>query len=145
MSEPVWVPLGASAQAGTELAYAERTATLSVTAASEATALAVVTAPAVSFDGLTVVEILFSAAFIGKGASWTRCVLFDGETSLGTLVHSDGTTNIPAMGRRRLTPSAGSHVYSIRAYVDAGTGAVGAGAGGAGVYVPACMSVRKAA
>ena len=40
----------------------------------------------------------------------------------------------PGNGWFRVTPSAGSHTYSIRAFRGTGNGTVGAGAGGAGAY-----------
>jgi hypothetical protein len=68
--------------------------------------------------------------------------LFDGATSLGYLAFSLAAHG-PATVKRRLTPSSGSHTYSVRAIVDAGTGRVQAGAGGVGVNMPAFIRITK--
>lgn len=53
-----------------------------------------------------------------------------------------GFDNKPAHLARRLTPSAGSHTYSVKAYVNAGSGSVGGGSGGTS-SAPGFLRVSK--
>ena len=142
---------GGAGGGATELDYAEFTTAVSPTATTEATANTVVTGSAVAYDCSTPVWVEFftesSRTDPTAGANLTLC-LYDGGSSIGRL----GAVTAPASGddgkpvtlKRRLTPSAGSHTYSIRAYVSAGTAYVGAGAGGVGNYVPGYIRITKA-
>lgn len=133
-ARPVYVQDGG----GQELDYVEITSNVSVTG-SEGAETVVVTGNPVTYDGQTTVLIEFFAPTLLPAASASaalRLYLFDGSTNLGRL--GDTTTPSataervgPVVGKRRLTPSAGSHTYSIRAATTTGTGTVGAGAGGA--------------
>lgn len=136
---------------GYEFDYAQITTGVNVTATVEASADTIVTGAAVSYDGSTVIIVEFftpqarprNATAAGNLLVW----LFDGSTSLGRIGFlqnvSTGTDIHPMFCTRRLTPSAGSHTYSIRATVDAITGNVGAGAGGAGNVMPAYIRQIK--
>lgn len=128
---------------GYEFAYAEFTANVNVTATTEATANTVVTAGAVTFDGATPVVIEFVSIDAGRGTSNLDLWLFDGSTSLGLWDFTQAAHGFVSL-RRRLTPSAAAHTYSVRASVDAGTGVVSAGAGGAGVSLPGYVRITKA-
>lgn len=134
-----------------ELDYTEFTAGVSISATSEATANTVVTAGAEVFDGSTVIDIEFfspeaRAGFDVAGRT-LHLWLYDGSSSIGRIsrVVGPSTTavNRPVYAVRRLTPSAASHTYSIRGSVDASTGNVGGGAGGAGNSVPGFIRIRK--
>lgn len=140
--------LAAGLSARSELAYAEFTSPVSITATVEASADSVVSAGAVTFDGSTevFVEFFCPAARPAASASVSLEVwLFDGSSSIGriALINSQAANNAntPVEGRRRLTPSAASHTYSVRATVTSGTGSVTAGAGGAGNYVPGYIRI----
>lgn len=134
-----------------DLAYTQITAPASITATTEATANTVVTASAVTFDGATVVQIEFYAPYFQPDAAAGNrviiAVLYDGAASIGLLANATfvptGTQAVPVFASRRLTPSSAAHTYSIRAYVSAGTGAVGAGAGGSGAYMPAFIRITR--
>ena len=131
---------------GFEYAYSEITSNASITATTSGTANTVVTAAAVTFDGSTAVMVEFWAVACKIGTSEIKIELFDGSTSLGLLVNNStgGTSGVPTVGHRRLTPTAGTHTYSIRAYVDGGTGTVYAGAGGATTNLPAFIRITRA-
>jgi hypothetical protein len=155
-----WLRLGATA-AQEELAYAERTTTANVTATVEASADTVLTAGSVAVDGSTDVIVEFFSPFLrADNAAADRNLslfLFDNGVSVGRIAFVRSTSfsatglsytaapGGPALARRRLRPSAGSHAYSIRAIVNAGTGIVLAGAGGVGVDVPAYIRVTRVA
>jgi hypothetical protein len=47
------------------------------------------------------------------------------------------------VGFRRLTPSAATHTYSIRAYTNTGTADMQAGAGGSGAKAPMFIRITR--
>lgn len=136
---------------GYEFDYAQTTSVATISATTEATANTIVSGAAVSYDGSTVVLI---EAFIPEIYTSTVVTedllvcLFDGSTSLGLLMdlrtNDAGRTLWSGTLQRRLTPSAASHTYSIRAYVSsANTGGAGGGAGGTGNLLPAFIRQTK--
>jgi hypothetical protein len=142
-----------------ELAYAENTGgPFSVTATTEAGADTIVTAGAVTLDGATNVVVEWGAASLipaAVGGAWINMILFDNGSSLGILGGAENqagatvsaSVHTPVHQQRRLAaPAAGSHTYSIRAFVSSGTGTgqINAGAGGAGVDMPAYIRVVTA-
>jgi hypothetical protein len=135
-----------------ELAYTERTGDVSVTGTSAATATVVVTAPALTFDGATAIVCEFSAAAVRTPASAGRTVtiaLFDGASIRCNLAIADAAAAaaaiiMPVSGRLRFTPTSGSHTFSVRAWVDAGSGTIRAGDGGSGADSPAALRITRA-
>lgn len=121
----------------------EFTSAVNVTATTEATATTVVTSNALTFDGSTTIWVEFYSPYVTKGSTFTRLYLYDG-TSIGFIGHIDVTGGAPFHVKRKLTPSAAVHTYSIRGSVDAGTGVVQAGAGGVGAYMPGFIRVTRA-
>jgi hypothetical protein len=141
------VPGSQIASVSGELAYAEITSNVNVTATTQATANPIVTAPAVTFDGTTIALIDFYAPLVRSpaGGAATILVLFEDGAAIGTLAQVLGSTaqvDAPVRVTRRLTPAAGSRTYSVRAYVPSGTGIVYAGPGGPGVFVPVPAFIR---
>lgn len=135
-----------------EFDYVEKTSNVSPTATVEASADLIVSGSAVTYDGSTAVVIEFFSGFVrpdtgGAGRSITL-TLWDGSTDLGRLgqfVAPAAQTDTKAcVLRRRLTPTAAAHTYHIKAFVSAGTGLVGGGAGGTGVTMPAYIRITKA-
>jgi hypothetical protein len=142
---------------GSEVVYNEFTSAVSPTATAEASANTVVTADAFTFDGQSgwYIEFYCSNARPDVAAESTlRVWLFDdtggGAASIGrmaVLTSDDAGTvgaNSSILVRRKLTPSAGSHTYSVRATVSAGTGSLNAGAGGSGNVMPGYIRIVKA-
>jgi len=128
-----------------ELAYAQITANVSVTATVEATADSVVAAPALTFDGTTPVLIEFCASAVVPGGGSVTLLLYQDGTSLGFLAWvTAASAYIPVFARRRITPTAGNHTYSIKAITSGGTGLVMAGNGTAGNYSPAHIRITRA-
>ena len=138
---------------GREFDYVQITSPVAITASSEATANTVVTGSAVAYDGSTAVIIEFYApdAYADNVATVDLYFyLYDGSSSIGWI----GTMRSETTNRsfqtvylmRRLTPSAATHTYSIRAAnsAGAGDGSVNAGAGGSGNQVPAFIRITKA-
>lgn len=115
-----------------------------------------------NFAGSTSVISLSATAFNG-GAYWfefySPVSLINNAGSQMTLVLSDGGTDVGWMGRfispsssvgtavfmkRKITPSAGSHTYILRAFVDGNSGTIGAGDGTIGASPPAYFRIYRA-
>lgn len=140
-----------------ELAYQEFTAEVAVTAATEATANTVVTAPAVTFDGATPVFVEFDCGRLSTPAGVDAGIvvlLFDkigaaAAASLGILtlgqIASGSGLHLPhgLVRSNKITPSAATHIFSVRSYVTNGTGYVVAGPGGPAAYAPGFIRVVK--
>lgn len=133
-----------------ELGYTQFTSNASITATTEGTAQTIVAADAIVFDGSTIVWVEFFAPTWAHSSTTgdLNLALFDNSTSVGTIwrtanpsAASLGQQSI--VGKRRLTPSAASHTYSIRGYVDTGTGTVVGGTGGAALDVPGFILITK--
>lgn len=145
------VPASSRSSAGQQLDYAEITSNASVTATVEASSTTIVSGNAVTFDGnAVVVEFFLPAWQCDTAANDLLIVLFlDGAVN-ATIMRGDttGVANLPQTGgvfAKRLTPSAGSHTFSIRGYqAAAGTSTVFAGASGAGNFGPAFIRITRA-
>jgi hypothetical protein len=141
-----WVPTTPVVAAAGGQQYAEVTSDVTITATTEATADTVVTAPSVTFNGTTKLEIEFFAPYITTYSGQTlTLVLYDGSSSIGKLGFFCNTAGYLTAGgvlKRVLTPSAASHTYSIRAYTDSGHGDIIGGSGGAGNVVPGFILMR---
>lgn len=128
---------------GYEFDYVEKTTNTSITATTEGTAQTVLTSNAITLDGSTIVMIEFWAYASIKGTSDTFIILVEDSTVLGMTYTAAAAPIGPTHMLRRRTPSAASHTYYAKAYVDAGTGTVAAGAGGAGNGLPCFLRVYK--
>lgn len=134
---------------GYEYAYNEFTGNVSVTATTEGAANTIVTASAVTFDGSTTVMIEFFSPLADTGLSTAAItlVLFEDGVAVGQIAVEYGSggaeLQAPIRVARRRTPASGSRTYSVRAFMNVGTGSVHAGAGGAGVAVPGYIRITK--
>jgi hypothetical protein len=147
-----WTAWGHPAGGGvTELDYTQITSPASsITATTEGSANTVITSGAVTCDGSTPIEIEFWAPYIRSRANNVLfIVLYEDGSSIGLMALAGGGSvgdfyNPGVLGRRKLTPTAGSHTFSIRAYIGGGSaGEVGAGAGGSGNYLPAFTRITQ--
>lgn len=139
---------GVGGSAGQELDYVQKTSDTNITATSEATANTIVTGASVTYDGAPVMLEYFCADVDGDGGTGFMIVtVYDGSTCVnGTLAlayPSGAAQRWPVIGKWRFTPSAGSHQYSIRAFVSGNTGHVRAGAAGTGATTPTFMRITK--
>jgi hypothetical protein len=140
---------------GHEFDYVQVTSgNVSITATTEGSANTIVTANAVAYDGSTVIMLEFFCPFAASPAGNINIivVLYDdtggGAASIGRWgqqTGSDGTNiqRVPFRLTRRITPSNATHTYSVRAYVDSGTGTINNGAGGSGNYMPLFLRQTK--
>lgn len=138
--------VGLDGPSGTELVYNEFVSDVSIVGTTEGTATVIVTADSYTFDGQTKVLIEFFSAAVKVGTSNVSVRLFEDGAAIGQFGYQDTASGkyVPMRVVRKHTPTLGSHVYSVRGMVDAGTGSAAAGAGGAGVNVPGFIRITKA-
>lgn len=138
---------------GTIVAYQEFTSVINVASTTESSGTTIVTAPAFTADGTSSYWIEFyadvSTPTTGAG-SFTICSIFEGATQIGRITDlrspTAGQVQQTQIGRRKLTPTAASHTYSITAFSSSTTGTpqVIAGAGGTSTFVPGYICIEKA-
>ena len=135
----------------TVLDYVQGTAQTNITGTSEAAATLItgLTTSTLTLDGATPIDVEAFAPLVSRGNSWIKGALYDniasaGATSIGFFASSNGpSSDIVTTWKRRYTPTAATHAWSMRAWVDAGTGIVYAGAGGAGANMPAYVKISR--
>jgi hypothetical protein len=138
---------------GALIAYAEFSATVTVTTTTEATATTLVTAPAFTANGLDAYEIVFAAGGFQTAAfaaALIRLVLYDngsvysaGVSTLAQLTNPAAAAFVmPVHAKRRIVPTAGSHAFGFRAYK---TTASNGNVYGGGSFQNSHISVRTAA
>src|SRR5439155_7616950 len=138
---------------GFEIAYDQITSGVNVVATAEGTPTAIIAGTAHTYENVPYVAEFFSASVTDSSAAagtLTVLLIADGS-SIGRIAVSDSVTVstqiIQAItGKLRFTPTAAAHTYSVSAFASSTTGtpAVGAGAGGSGVLVPAFLRITKA-
>ncbi len=135
-----------------ELAYAELSASVTVTSATQASPTDLISAGAISFDGTTRVLVEGYAAQIDAGAAAkeTQVDLWDGATNLGAvggfgLTGSSGVyASIPFRFAKYVTPSAGSHTFRIAGWrVTGANWSFVSGTYYGTVYAPAFIRVSR--
>ena len=134
----------------TVLDYVQATSNTNITATTEATATTIMSSSTVTFDGATVIDVEAFSPLVSRGTSWIKGALYDsiagaGASSIGFFASSNGpSTDAVTTWKRRYTPTAATHLWSMRSWVDAGTGIVYAGAGGSGANMPAYIKISRA-
>ncbi len=130
---------------GYELDYAQITSNVNQTATTEGTGNTVVTGASVTYDGAPVMVEFMSSQVNPSGNNTLTFVLVDAGTAIGWLgvINTSAGIYMPVCLKRRFTPSAGAHTYGIEVFGGASGGTVFAGAGGAGVNMPAYMRITK--
>lgn len=135
-----------------ELDYVAVTSNVNITATTEATANTIVTSSTLSYDGSTVVMIeVFTDSMSSQATSGINFILYlyEDGSSIGIIARSTNVANaalrVPAHGMRRITPTAGSHTYSIRGTTGSGTSIFLCGAGGSGNEAPGFIRITRAA
>lgn len=130
----------------TELDYAQITSDVACTATSEAGANTIITGAAKTYDGSTVItlEFFWPAWTTSTSNTVAFLTIFEDGSVIGRIWDSFGFTASGDMGGtiivRRLTPSAGTHTYSVRGHSQsAQTFTIKAGAGGAATLFPAYL------
>jgi hypothetical protein len=142
---------------GQEITYAERTTDLVVTATTAAGANTVVTAPAVEYDGKVILIEFFTSRADPPDADSAFLVFNLWDQALAAAAADIGriwllTTTVAAIGgsgvhaARRLTPTKGAHIYSVRCWRSTGVpdGTVYGGIGGTDEEVSAFIRITRA-
>lgn len=142
----------ASSLAGFQIDYAQiTTASVNITATAESTADVVITGSSVLFDGAAIMVDFYCPDATPDATAAGRALTFDlymDGASLGQmgleLTPAAASMRLPIFCTKRITPSAATHVFSVRAHVNAGTGIVRSGAGGSGNSSPSFLRITKA-
>jgi hypothetical protein len=129
----------------TELAYAQFTTAVTVPVVAEASAVTVVSAGSVTYSAQPIVIEFFAAAIaVAATPAQVVCNLWDGGADLGRIggIINPGTAQqfVPAMLRRRLTPTAGAHTYIVKAWAASAAGTIY----GNTPYVPGFIRIARA-
>ena len=133
-----------------ELGYSQITSDTEITSTTAGSGDTVISALTVVCDGSPIVVEFFSPQ---ARPNWTTS-----NSEMSISLYEDGSEetrqwgrfftgatgfdNKPAQLTRRLTPSAGIHTYSVKAYVSTGSGSIGGGSGGTS-SAPAFLRVSK--
>lgn len=134
---------------GHEFDYAQTTSIVPITATTLGTVDTVITGNAVAYDGSTPVMVEFfcpDAQTPAGAGQYMVMYLFDGASDIGMIafLYSGNAVNRnPIIGKFRITPSASTHTYSIKAYVSAGSGYFNCGAAGSDTRVPGFLRITK--
>jgi hypothetical protein len=147
----VMIALGTIKTAGVERELVQAEFTSDVVASS-GVEIDVVSSGARTYDASPIVIEFFSPyVLFATGATNARIqlLLYDGASNLGIVGQLHGAEagfNVaaPMLVRRRLTPTAGSHTYRIRALASFSTVTLHGRAGGAGQYVSGYIRVMNA-
>ncbi len=130
-----------------ELAYVEFTSPVTVSATSEGTPTAVVSAGAVVYAAARIkIEFYAPGYNTGNGTGANLLAnLWDASTNLGRIAVAQGVNLIyPIYAVRYLTPTAASHTYKIQAWQTVANGTILAGSGGVGAQLPGFIRVSLA-
>lgn len=152
------VPVASSSSAGAwkyppgfEVGYDQITSFVTIASTTEATGTPIITCGAHTFDGAAVLATFFAPAIqIANIQQLTATVcLFESTTEIGRLCAVSNATAIQdlysGIGMLRFTPTAGSHTYTVTAFVSnsAATSGIVAGVGGTAAYPPAFIRFTK--
>lgn len=137
---------------GYEIDYVEITTNATATATTEGTANTLISGNAIAYDGSTRVKIECWFPWVVPASGTVHnanLILYDGSSSIGAIDlaswnPSNPVRSVPVYGVRYLTPSAATHTYSVRGYVDSGTATWVCGTGGSANVVPAFLRITKA-
>lgn len=102
----------------------------------------IVSSGAFTYDGTPIVITMYAPGAT-VGTTYLQSSLWDGSTELFSWFYQTAGS-ISHFGQIIVTPSAGSHTYKWRAYVDASTGQISAGNATAGNLANGYIRVTKA-
>jgi len=141
-----WTTWFVGGGAGTELDYVEGVGG-AVSATAQASGTTIIASNAVVLDGSAIwVEV--SIPYMERSTTGSlNTSLWDGSTDVGiTEMWSQSTTTgrKSLYVKRKLTPSAGSHTFSLRGWITGGGTGSANGGSGPGSYMPIFIRVSKA-
>lgn len=133
---------------GYEYSYDTFTSVSGIVATTVGTAITIKTSASVAYDGTAVWVEFFSP--LVTNATDTGSVLLElfldstDEGVFGEITAGANGLGGPALLKARITPSAASHTFTVKAYVTSSTGVVNGGTFGVGQFVPGYIRVTKA-
>lgn len=135
---------------GYEIDYVQSTAgNTAISGTTEGTAHTLVTGTSLTYTAEPIMITAFCAR-VNTGATANSGIVFllyDGATILGRLglILSGATNGIVAsfFGAHRVTPTAATHQYILKAYRTTSNGSVDMSGGGTGVEMPGFIRVQK--
>jgi len=140
-----------STQLPVEILYAELLADVSVTSTSVAAPTMVINPGSVVYDGSPIIIEFYTSALCPPTVANSQIILnlYDGNTDIGYIAQcfnpAANNMQLPALVRRRLTPTPGAHSYNVRSWVSQNTGAIRGGPGNtAANFNPGYLRVTKA-
>jgi len=134
---------------GYEIDYVEITSPVSISGASEGASNTCITGTNLTYANVPHIIEVFCPALVTSTSSGSSVVamLYDGGTVLGRLGVAKNESAVAVgstlMARKRITPTAATHQYIVKAWSTAGTGGFNGGAGGTGDYIPAYIRVTR--
>ena len=133
----------------TELDYVQITSAVSLTATTEGTAHTIITGTSQAYVAEpTLIEVFCPRLTTSANAGSTIvALLFDGATVLGrvALVSTPSAASMihQVYAAYRLTPTAATHQYIVKAYTTVSGGSWDCGAGGTGVEMPSFLRITR--
>lgn len=130
---------------GTELAYNQITNNVTINTTNPAGSNLIIEGTTRSYDGSPIIVEFYAGAINVSAGAQPVLNLWDGSTDLGYIIFSTASPYQAVYGRRRLTPTVGTHNYRAAGWLNAGTSAVlVAGPGTINQWAPAFIRVTKA-
>ena len=126
----------------TVLDYVQITSSVNITGTTSGSPTTGVTGNAITYDGATPIRFEFFSNSVAIGTTNINVGFYEDGSYVSNLGVINTTYYIPWSASHRRTPTAGSHTGSIRAWVNAGTGSIGAGTG-SGSNAPAFIRVTR--
>lgn len=128
----------------------EFTSDVTVTATTEGTANSVVSAGAITYENVPhLITFCAPGARPDNGAAGRilHIILYDSTTAIGELcgltTPAAANMNVCVTAQHKLTPTAASHTYNVKAWTSAGTALIQAGAGGSGTKLPGFIRIER--
>lgn len=129
-----------------EVAYVEYTSNVSITSAVSTAPQDIVSSGAITYVAAPIIVEFFAPHILTPPNNALKLMLWDDTTDLATIGDVGAVNELyaaPVSAFRRLTPTAASHTYKVRAYMSAGTGTVEGGAGGVNTLAPGYIRVLQ--
>lgn len=147
---PIIGPGGSGSSAGRLLVYNQITSNANITDLAEATATALITSSAFTFDGQAVWAEFYTDELLAPLSGFVQVTLFEGSTEITRLATLNGISSAQAgasvLARYKFTPTQASHTYKICAWAASTTNTprITAGSGGTAGDAPAYLAFYKA-
>jgi len=123
--------------------YAQATSNVSITGTSLASPTSIVAGSSITWDGSTKILLEFYAINSTKGTTSFSTGFYEDGSNINQGSYMTASPYGFYYSAYRITPTAGSHTYSVKGCVDAGSGQVQCGVGGSGTSAPAYLRITR--